>query len=68
MKASQSRFNALLESMTEGVVLIGKTGSLLYSNKTAREILSIAPGDGIAKVENYIEEHFRNGYFGRQSE
>ena len=52
VKASQSRFNALLESMTEGVVLIGKTGSLLYSNKTAREILSIAPGDGIAKVEN----------------
>lgn len=62
VKASQSRFNALLESMTEGVVLIGKTGSLLYSNKTAREILSIAPGDGIAKVENYIEEHFRKVY------
>lgn len=62
VKASQSRFNALLESMTEGVVLIGKTGSLLYSNKTAREILSIAPGDGIAKVESYIEEHFRKVY------
>lgn len=62
VKASQSRFNALLESMTEGVVLIGKTGSLLYSNKTAREILSIAPGDAIAKVENYIEEHFRKVY------
>lgn len=62
VKAPQSRFNALLESMTEGVVLIGKTGSLLYSNKTAREILSIAPGDGIAKVESYIEEHFRKVY------
>lgn len=62
VKASQSRFNALLESMTEGVVLIGKTGSLLYSNKTARGILSIAPGDVITKVESYIEERFRKVY------
>ena len=58
VKASQSRFNALLESMTEGVVLIGKTGSLLYANKTARGILSISPEASIAKVESYIEERF----------
>ena len=62
VKASQSRFNALLESMTEGVVLIGKTGSLLYANKTARGILSISPEASIAKVESYIEERFRKVY------
>lgn len=48
--------------MTEGVVLIGKTGSLLYANKTARGILSISPEASIAKVESYIEERFRKVY------
>lgn len=62
VKSSQARFNALLESMNEGVVIIGLTGSLLYANRKAKLILDIKAEEVVTKVEEYFETRFRKVY------
>jgi len=59
IKIDHSRFTSLMESMTEGVILVGLTGSLLYSNNTAASLLGISEGTTIDNVENHINKYFR---------
>lgn len=59
LKTSSSRFTALMESMTEGVVLVGKTGSLLYANKVARRILGLEINQEISNFEELFVSLFR---------
>ncbi len=59
LKTSSSRFTALMESMTEGVVLVGKTGSLLYANKAARQLLGLSPTQEVTNFEELFSSLFR---------
>lgn len=59
IKIDHSRFTSLMESMTEGVILVGLTGSLLYSNNTAASLLGISEGTNIDNIETYINNFFR---------
>lgn len=67
LKTSSSRFTALMESMTEGVVLVGKTGSLLYGNKIARRILGLSPSREVTNFEHLFNSLFRTTELGEES-
>lgn len=60
IKIDHSRFTSLMESMTEGVILVGLTGSLLYSNNTAASLLGLSEGTKVDNIEAYINKFFRS--------
>lgn len=57
-RIGSSRFTSLLESITDGVVLVGLTGSLIYANSTARRMLDIKPNESIPKVFKHLKNIF----------
>ncbi len=59
IKSSEARFSVLFESMTEGIILIGKSGSLLYGNGVAKRLLSVRPDEYVPSVANLISQKFR---------
>jgi signal transduction histidine kinase len=46
VRASEHRQRTLLDALEEGVVLIGRDGSILEANPSARRLLGIETGDG----------------------
>ncbi|WP_282196191.1 sensor histidine kinase [Turicimonas muris] len=66
LKTSASRFTALMESMTEGVILVGKTGSLLYGNKAARGLLGLMPKQEVLNFEELFSSLFRSSELGEE--
>lgn len=66
LKTSASRFTALMESMTEGVILVGKTGSLLYGNKAARRLLGLMPEQEVPNFEELFSSLFRSSELGEE--
>lgn len=59
IEQSHSRFTVLMDSMTDGIVLIGKSGSLLYANQAAKSMLQIRGDESIKDVFAFIDSKFR---------
>lgn len=59
IKVDHSRFTALMESMSEGVILIRQSGSFLFFNKKAENLLGITEQTPLNSVGAYLSEGFR---------
>ncbi len=58
LEENQARYEGVLESLSEGVILLNADGNIVTHNKSARKILRI-PGKDCVKLVDFLQENFQ---------